>query len=406
MARRLHIASVCRTLPHDGDPSAGIFVLNRLAAMSGRAEMRAVQPVPYFPLVQPLPDWARAHSHVSQGLTIEHAPMLYLPGLLKSVDARWLLRSIEGRIRRLHAETPLDLIDAHFGYPEGAACVELGRRLRVPVFITVRGFENEYVSYGRVGRIMMEALRHATGIVCVSYSLASLMGKIGVAEERLCVVHNAIDHAMFQPGASAAARARLGLDARAPLVVSVGHLIPRKRHHVLVEAFARVVERLPRAELAIIGSDGVDRRYAALVRRLVGDLGLAARVRLIGNVAPTQVAEWLRASSVFALATAREGCCNAILEALAAGTPVVTTPVGDNAQFVCRLNGRLVPVDDAPALATAIQEVLHHESWDRAGISERLRRQVGDWDQVAERVMGFFERQLAARISRAGGQAA
>jgi glycosyltransferase involved in cell wall biosynthesis len=405
MARQLHIASVCRTLPHNGDPSAGIFVLNRLAAMAGRAQVRAVQPVPYLPLVQPLPDWARAHSHARQGLTIEHAPMLYVPGILKSLDARWLLRSIEGRIRRLHAKAPLDLIDAHFGYPEGAACVELGRRLRVPVFITVRGFENEYVSYGRVGRIMMEALRNATGIVCVSHSLARLMDDIGVDPAAVRVVHNAIDSAVYSWDDAAAARKRLDVAPTGPLIVSVGHLIARKRHHVLLEAFARLASRQPGATLVIIGGDWFEPAYTRGLRRRSEARELAGRVRFAGNLPPSEVADWLRAADVFALATAREGCCNAVLEALATGAPVVTTPVGDNAHFVePGRNGLLVPVDDSAAMGEALASALEAGRWDRRAIAARLHTQVGDWSQVAARVLDFFAARLAQ--GNVGGLAA
>src|SRR6185437_2497675 len=111
----LRIVSVCRSLPTPADPSAGIFVLNRLAAISQAADIRVVQPVPYLPLGQPLPPWARAPSHRLGELEVEHAPMLYVPGVLKSLDGDWLARSIAPLIERMHASRPIDLIDAHFG---------------------------------------------------------------------------------------------------------------------------------------------------------------------------------------------------------------------------------------------------------------------------------------------------
>lgn len=124
---------------------------------------------------------------------------------------------------------------------------------------------------------------------------------------------------------------------------------------------------------------------------MVDRLALQDSVRFAGNLPPGEVAAWLRAADVFALATAREGCCNAVLEALAVGTPVVTTDVGDNARFVTdEVNGTLVPVDDPTALAVAIQSCLDGREWDRESIARHLQDQVGNWNDVATRVLDFF----------------
>ena len=397
MADRLHIASVCRTLPNPGDPSGGIFVLNRVAAMAARADVRVIQPLPYFPALRGLPPWGRRPGRLQGGLEIEHAPMFYIPGVLKTLDPAWLRRAIGGRLRRIHAARPLDLIDAHFGYPEGAACVTLGARLGIPAFVTVRGFETEYVRTAGVGPRMIEALRVATGIVAVSHSMARLMSEIGVDPSRVRVVHNAIDGATYSWDEPAAARRRLEIAPAGPLVVSVGHLIARKRHHVLLDAFGRLATRFPAAELVIIGDDSFEPVYARALRQQAERSGLGDRVRFAGNLPPARVAEWLRAADLFALATAREGCCNAVLEALAVGAPVVTTPVGDNAHFVSPgRNGALAPVDDAAALADAVSRALERADWDRQEIAARLAEQVGDWSRVAARVLEFFAERLVA----------
>jgi glycosyltransferase involved in cell wall biosynthesis len=125
---------------------------------------------------------------------------------------------------------------------------------------------------------------------------------------------------------------------------------------------------------------------------------LREHVRILGNIPPTTVATWLRAADVFALGTAREGCCNAVLEALATGLPVVTTPAGDNAWFVEEgINGHLVPVDDASAMGDRVATALERTTWDRAAISRKLMQQVGSWDRVATSVLDFFNERLGAR---------
>jgi len=396
MSRRLRIVSVCRTLPTPDDPSAGIFVLNRLVAMAAHADLTVVQPLPYTPGLRPLPAWARQSSHEAQGLTILHAPMFYLPGILKGADAAWLARAIAPLLRRLHAQRPIDLLDAHFGYPDGAGCRRVADRLGVPVFITIRGFENEYVAMRGVAEQMTGAMRAADGCISVSHSLRELALRHGVQAGRLRVIHNAVEWERFAFGERVVARRALGLDLAEPLVVSVGHLVVRKRHHVLIEAFAEVLRRRPQARLVIIGGDANEPAYRERLQREIVDRGLEGRARLAGNLPPAQVADWLRAADLFALGTAREGCCNAVLEALAVGLPVVTTPVGDNAEFVRPgENGALVPVDDAAAFALAIDATLARD-WDRPAIARRLREQVGTWEVVGQRCLEFMHERLAA----------
>lgn len=398
MSKRLRIVSVCKSLPNPDHASDGVFVANRLAAMHEHADVQVLQPVPYMPVLRRLPAWAREPSRTLKSMRIEHAPMLYVPGVLKFADAMWMERAIGRRIEELHAQQAIDVIDAHFGYPEGAACLRIARRLNIPAFITIRGFENEFATRPGVGPQLIEAMRGASGCVSVSHSLKALAMRLGVAEDRVRVVHNAIDARLFHPGDRGAARAELGIDPGQLLAVSVGHLISRKRHHILIEAFARVRERLPNARLAIMGAPSFEHQYPAQLEARIDSLGLRDHVRIHGNLPPTTVATWLRAADVFALGTAREGCCNAVLEALATGLPVVTTPAGDNAWFVEEgVSGHLVPVDDVGATADRVAAALARADWDRAAIARKLTQQVGSWDRVAASVIEFFHERLGVR---------
>lgn len=399
MSRPLNIVSVCRTLPNPDDPSGGIFVLNRLAAMAEHARLRILQPLPFMPGLKPLPAWARTESRELRGLQITHAPMFYVPGALKFADATWLARSIAQRIALWHRQQPIDAIDAHFGYPEGAGCQQVARQLGIPLFITIRGFETEYVHKPGIAKQMLAAMRTAAGCISVSYSLRELALEHGVPDERIRVVHNAIDAATFQWGERETARAALDLPAAGPLIVSVGHLVSRKRHHVLIEAFAGIKHEYPDAMLAIIGARSFETRYPQELIDRATARGVADSTRFIGNVPPREVTRWLQAADVFALGTAREGCCNAVLEALAVGVPVVTTPAGDNKHFVRDdVNGYIVPIDDAGRFGNGLALALRR-AWDRRVISRELHDRVGSWSAVGARVLDFISersQQLAA----------
>lgn len=401
MKLRLQIASVCRTLPAPGDAVAGSFVFNRIAAMARQADVRVLQPVPTFPLLRPLPAWAHAPAHTHQGVQIEHARMFYVPGLFKSLDSRWLARSIQRAVSQARSRGGLDLLDAHFGYPDGVGCVRVGQRLGVPVFVTLRGLEVDILQAPALRSQLLDALHAAAGCISVSHSLKDLMVSHGIAAAKIAVIPNAIDSDAFRPGDRDAARSRLGLSADRPLVVSVGNLLRVKRHDVLIRAVHELRARHPDVQLAIIGAATHEPETPQALRDLCRQLRIEQAVRFVGRVAPVEVVEWLRAADVFALASEREGCCNAVLEALATGVPVVTTPAGDNAQYVkSGQNGELAPIGDSAALAAALAQALANDTWKAAEISRALHSAVGNWTDVAARVLQFFRQRLASPADR------
>ena len=391
-AKSMHVLSVCRELPNPTDPAIGVFVARRLEAMSRLCNLEVVQPVNYFPFAKPLPNWAAAPRLFEDSLSIHPEPMFYIPRFLKALDGRWLQRSLTRAIaRRVSRPT---LIDAHFGYPEGVGAVNVATAYGIPSFVTIRGFEAEYIHKPVIGPAMSSALRRATGCICVSYFLRDVALAAGVPEQNIAVVHNGIDRATFYPGRREASRKQLKLPPDIPILVSVGHLTVRKRHHVLVEAFAELRKTIGHARLLIIGNTTIDTSYTDRVNRLIALYGLEDSVSLVGNVGAASIPTYLRAANAFALATQREGCCNAVLEALACGLPVVTTPVGDNSYFVKDgINGALVAVDDAAAMGRALAEILQRKDWEANCISEQLG--VGDWTNVAKTVIEFMNSRLA-----------
>ena len=94
-------------------------------------------------------------------------------------------------------------------------------------------------------------------------------------------------------------------------------------------------------------------------------------------------------SEAFALATEREGSCNAVLEVLSCAVPVITTSAGDNANFVAGgVNDYLVPMDDAGAMEVALVRTLLCSEWDRQRTLREL--QFRTWDEVGQEVIEFF----------------
>jgi len=392
----LSIASVCRTLPTPDDSACGVFVMRRLAAMARESRHCIVQPIPYFPVIRPLPRWARSELHVVDGEDVFHAPMFYLPKFLKFMDSYWLYRSVIGKLAALKSEGRLDIVDAHFGYPDGVGCVRAAKELDLPVVITLRGVEEDYMQNPEIATQISKTLKVVDGCICVSGSLRDIAIRAGADDAKTHVIHNAVNRSVFSPGNQSEARASLDIQDNEKLIVSVGNLLSVKRHDVLISAFAKLQKTVVNARLVIVGGAAYEPEYPQQLHELCDTLGVSDRVGFVGKVGEAEVAAWLQAADAFALASRREGCCNAVLEALACGLPVVTTPVGDNALFVRDgQNGYLVPVGDSDAMNQALGVTLERKDWDRHRISSEL--QVGDWNSVASKVLDFLEECVAGR---------
>jgi glycosyltransferase involved in cell wall biosynthesis len=195
-----------------------------------------------------------------------------------------------------------------------------------------------------------------------------LRERVGIPERKLEIIRAGVDTSRFT-GPRSEARAALGLAEPDRVVAIVARLYPEKNHRLLVEAFAEVSRRVESARLLIAG-DGVEEDA---IRREVERLNLTGSVKMLG--VRRDVARILAASDVFALSSDREGLPIAVLEAMAAGKPVVATSVGD-LPLVVRdgVTGRVVPPRDRGALAEALIEMLldHDRAVEMGATGRRL----------------------------------
>ncbi len=166
--------------------------------------------------------------------------------------------------------------------------------------------------------------------------------------------------------------AELGVSRDVPLVAIVARLVPIKAHEMFLRAAARVRERLPTSQFLVVG-DG-ERRQA--LETLAGELGLGASVRFLGwrrDLERVYADAW-----VVALTSRNEGSPVSLIEAMAAGRPVVATRVGGVPDLVEEgVTGHLVPPGDADALARAMTDLLLDAGRRRAFGQAARARVVG-----------------------------
>jgi len=344
--------------PNRCQPTHGVFVENRLRALlaSGQASAHVVAPVPYFPFASPLfgryGRFARVPARETRhGLCVDHPRYLVVPKVGMAWSPGLLLPAARRHLQRLSAAGhEFDLIDAHYLYPDGVSAVRLARECNLPVVLTARGSDvTQIAEMPGPRRQILEAARGADAVIAVSQSLKEALIRLGVDATRITVLRNGVDLERFRPLDREAARRRFGFNA--PTIASVGHLIARKRHEIVIEALAS----LPDLELAIAGEGPERRRLEALARRQ----GVAGKVRFLGAVDPAEMPALFNAAELTVLASSREGMANVLLESIACGTPVVATDVGGSGEVIAEpAAGILVGEASAAALAAAIRSLL------------------------------------------------
>jgi glycosyltransferase involved in cell wall biosynthesis len=194
----------------------------------------------------------------------------------------------------------------------------------------------------------------------------------GFALDSMTSVPTGIDLARFAQGDRQAARRKLG-QMDAPTLGILATLRNWKGHSYLLEAFASLRATFPEWRLLMIG-DGPQRQN---LERKVAELGLSDRVTLVGN--RDDVPDWLNALDLFALPSyGEEGLPQSIMQAMACGLPVVSTPVGAIGEAVAaNATGLLVPPRDSQALAAALGRLMGDAALrERFGVAGRARAQA------------------------------
>lgn len=300
---------------------------------------------------------------VDMVLTKASGPYLAsLPGTVRVIDlgARRVLGGLLGLVRYLRRERPAVLVASLSHANVVALWARALARVRTRVYITEHNIALWEMPSGTAdgGRLIPYLVAAfypwADGVIAVSHGVAQdIARRTKTAPERIHVIYNPVVTPEVLDGARATLDHPWFVCGAPPVVLGVGRLTWEKSFVCLIRAFAIVRERR-NARLIILGEGPERPRLEALVR----ELGLEADVQLPGFV--NNPYAYMSRAAVFALSSASEGLPTALIEALATGTPVVSTDCPNGPREILRDGrlGRLVPVGDPAALAGSVTAVL------------------------------------------------
>jgi teichuronic acid biosynthesis glycosyltransferase TuaC len=336
--------------PTTGNSVAGIFHKTLAEALVRRGlELEVIAPVPWVPpgLSAFSRRWRQYAStpqlSMTGGIPVRRPRYLHWP---RADKWGWPHRGFVHSLKSLSNQA--DLIHAHFAYPSGLAAATLSRSRQVPFVLTLHGSDVNVQPFSNrfARRRFVEAVNQASAVLAVSESLAEKTRDL--AGRRPIVLPIGIDLRRFsQILHKNAARQLLGLPEGRRIVLFVGSLVRSKGLQELLAA------------LMVLQRDQVS-------GLIIGDGPMSSAVRVsenatyLGPLSPSQVLMYLAAADVLVLTSYAEGMPTVLVEAGAAGLPVVATRVGGVPELLDKERGLLIPPRSVEAIISGLRYVFEN----------------------------------------------
>ena len=397
---RMRVAIVAEYYPRADDPVLGVWAHRQaLAARDAGADVRVLvlqRPLPPLAALKRA-DLAAVHAALRQpphatldGIEVAYVRYLSPPRPWSyAAWGAWAAPALRRALQRLHATFPFELVHAHYAVPAGDA-VRRARvgRAGIPLVVSVHG-----------GDVLATARRsaYAHRTVQRTFEHAQLVLANSAGTERRCQALGARATTVVHLGTDLTAAADgVAAPNRPSTLVTVGHLVARKRHADAIEALALLAPSHPALRYEIVG-DGPER---AALEALATARNVRDRVDFAGQLPPAQARARAAHAALFVLPSIDEAFGVAYIEAMAAGVPAIGCEHEDGPDEIATAGRGLVqvPPRDPRALADAIERLLRDDH-ARAQLGREARATVErafTWERCGQQTIAAYERALAA----------
>jgi glycosyltransferase involved in cell wall biosynthesis len=387
------ILAVSYLYPNLVSPHHGIFVHNRLKAISNYHDVKIINPIPYFPcssLLTRYKGYNKIPFHEKKdGMDVYHPRFLSVPRYCKFLDSVTYTEAVVKTVQDISPNSPFDLIDLHWTFPDLPAGIKLKEMFNRKLLVTLRGreaFHDEDGGYRK--KRVEEGLKTVDHAVALSHELKRFAIDKGLDESRISIVRNGVDTEHFYYIPKEEARIKIKVSPDGPMLVSVGSLIFRKGFDRIINALSVIKKNMPGACLYIVGSQGPEGDYRKDLEKLIVEKNLQRHVFFVGNISNDKLVYWYNSADLFCLSSRGEGSPNVLSEALACGCPSIATDVGSAKEILEDVKLPIVPNCDF-GFAEALFQALS-VSYDRKAIAALTRAQ--DWQWCAEKVNAVYEK--------------
>lgn len=318
--------------------------------------------------------------------TIYKMPLQFLP-LYSKTRRFWFNLWAYYRIKGNYKKKFYNIIHLHGDFVEAYFGGKLSKKLNIPAILTIHAGLNKKLLKPE-NKKYFENIKK---IICVSQDIAEELKTMDVSADKINVISSGVNLSEFNEMKEDDIKTIKNKYSR-PILISVGVLRINKGFNFLINAFKKVIDIFPKAMLLIVG-DGSEKT------NLMKQAQEISQIKFLGNRSHNEVVRYLKAADIFALASIsttgdREGTPTSIMEAMAAGLPVVATKIGGNVQLVKEdENGILVEEKNSDKLARAVIKLIGDENLRQKMHDKNLEDiKEKDWPTIAKKITNVYSR--------------
>lgn len=312
-------------------------------------------------------------------------------GLLRRPRTIYLEGRYYNRVLKVAEDLKVDVIHAHFAYPEGVVGYLVKARTKRPLVVTTHGYDLQTVpeiKYGArlslgIDYLVRKVINSADAVIVPSKRMYEIAKSLINKAQNVFLVYNGVDIDMFNPNIDGSAiREKLGIKEDELVILTARRLYPVYGIEYLIRAIPEVIEHYKHVRFVIVG-EGPLRGY---LHQLARKLNVDRFVVFTGSVPRTLMPLYIAAADVVCLPSLMEGLPIFLLEALASGKPVVATKVGGIPEAVINgYNGYLVEPKNIQSLASALLELTLSQDKIKA-FGRRSRRLAEERFNIEKRI--------------------